>query len=92
MQLGGDFRREPASWTVGPFYKRSKLHHEHNIPQSHSYDSLQLYKAVFGFKDHAEVKQHPADVEESVLIADQWVLWSLASKDAENNLQSVYLQ
>lgn len=58
-------------WTVVPFYKRSKLHHEHKIPQSHSYDSLLLYKAVFGFKDHTEVKQHPADVEESVLIADQ---------------------
>lgn len=43
---------EPATWTVVPFYKRGKLHHEHNIPQSHSYDSLQLYKAVFGFKDH----------------------------------------
>ena len=62
---------EPATWTVVPFYKRSKLLHEHNIPQSHSYDSLQLYKAVFGFKDHTQVKQHPADVEESVLIADQ---------------------
>ena len=69
-QVGGDFRREPPSWTVVPFYKRSKLHHEHNIPQNHSYDSLQLYKAVFGFKDHTQVKQHPADVEESALIAD----------------------